>query len=310
MGYSPFLIAPFKTGLDLDQAPWMAPQDAFKEIINGHIHHGVLEKRSGFDIFGYMVSSPTAVINAITKADPAVVTTVDDPHGFSTGDQVVISGVQGMLQVNGGLFTITFIDSTSFSLDGIDSSTDDYDAYTAVGVVALHIANGETVRRMMGLFRRIDNDGTRDLVAFDTRRAAIFNGTSDAFDPLDTADIFTSNDDNFVWTDNYNFSGSVQNRLYFTNGRFHLVGPGPAFNVTDGLQFFDGLTSTTTRFLPIINPDFAATPLQGCKMLFAIRNRLLLLFTLEGGSEFPQRARWNKALTDPTLPDVWFDATG
>ena len=40
-----------------------------------------------------------------------------DPHGFSTGDRVVVSGVQGMTSAN-GTWTITVTDDTHFTLDG------------------------------------------------------------------------------------------------------------------------------------------------------------------------------------------------
>ncbi len=42
---------------------------------------------------------------------------VADPHGFTTGDRVVVSGVQGMTSAN-GTWTITVTDSTHFTLDG------------------------------------------------------------------------------------------------------------------------------------------------------------------------------------------------
>jgi hypothetical protein len=46
------LIAPFKTGLDTDTEPWLAPPDSFRDAENVHIKHGYLEKRSGYRLFG------------------------------------------------------------------------------------------------------------------------------------------------------------------------------------------------------------------------------------------------------------------
>ena len=50
------LIAPFKTGIDTDSEPWLAPTDSFRDAENVHIHHGYLEKRSGYRFFGTLES--------------------------------------------------------------------------------------------------------------------------------------------------------------------------------------------------------------------------------------------------------------
>lgn len=72
-----------------------------------------------------------ADIQSITLANPAVVTAPQ--NGLSTGQQVYLSGVNGMEEINGGPYTITVIDDNSFSLDDIDSSA--FTAYTSGGVV-------------------------------------------------------------------------------------------------------------------------------------------------------------------------------
>jgi hypothetical protein len=54
-------------------------------------------------------------ITGITKAGPPVVTVTS--HGYSTGDRVYISGIGGNLStLNGQIYTITKVDSNSFSL--------------------------------------------------------------------------------------------------------------------------------------------------------------------------------------------------
>lgn len=52
-------------------------------------------------------------------------------HGYNTGTQVYVDGVQGMTQLNGLYYYITVIDSNNFSLDGIDATA--YTAYTSGG---------------------------------------------------------------------------------------------------------------------------------------------------------------------------------
>ena len=61
-------------------------------------------------------------ISNITQANPAVVTTVESAHGLTTGDEIHITGVVGMTEVNDLTFTITNVDADEFSLDGEDST--------------------------------------------------------------------------------------------------------------------------------------------------------------------------------------------
>lgn len=67
-------------------------------------------------------------ITGITKANPGVVTCAG--HDLVTGDQIIISGVSGMTQVNGVTFTVTVIDVNSFSI-GVNTSS--YGAYVSGG---------------------------------------------------------------------------------------------------------------------------------------------------------------------------------
>jgi hypothetical protein len=68
-------------------------------------------------------------ISGATEADPCVITCTG--HGLSTGDKVRISGVNGMVELNGKIFTITVVDANSFSI-GVDSQA--YTTYTSGGV--------------------------------------------------------------------------------------------------------------------------------------------------------------------------------
>ncbi len=77
-------------------------------------------------------------ISGITAADPAVVT-VTSTATLTTGDTVTIDGIVGDMGtdgtngLNGNSYTVTVIDSTTFSLDGTDTSGL---TYTSGGVVA------------------------------------------------------------------------------------------------------------------------------------------------------------------------------
>lgn len=87
---------------------------------------------------GYVLE--TAVpITGITQASPGVVTAV--AHGYSTGDQLYISSVGGMTQINstvGKQYLAVVINANTFSLtdlDGTAINTTAYTAYTSGGNV-------------------------------------------------------------------------------------------------------------------------------------------------------------------------------
>jgi len=74
-------------------------------------------------------------ISAITKANPAVVTATG--HGYSNGDEVVISGVVGMTEVNGKRFLVANKATNTFELtdkDGTNINSSSFTTYTSGGV--------------------------------------------------------------------------------------------------------------------------------------------------------------------------------
>jgi hypothetical protein len=83
---------------------------------------------------GVIVNTPTT-ITGITNASPAVVH--DVAHGYSTGAEVFISGVQGMTQINGSYYIVTVIDADHYSLTDIYNNpidTTSYGVYTSGGI--------------------------------------------------------------------------------------------------------------------------------------------------------------------------------
>jgi hypothetical protein len=88
-------------------------------------------------------------ISGITKANPAVVTT-SSAHGYSAGDRVVIASVGGMTQVNGNTYVAANPTSTTFELQGVNSSG--YGTYTSGGTASRVNAYGvgQTTIRKLG----------------------------------------------------------------------------------------------------------------------------------------------------------------
>jgi hypothetical protein len=74
-------------------------------------------------------------ISGITAANPAVVTATS--HGYSNGDEVLISGVSGMTEVNGKRFLVADKTTNTFELqdkDGVDINSSAFTAYSSGGV--------------------------------------------------------------------------------------------------------------------------------------------------------------------------------
>ena len=78
---------------------------------------------------GAILTEATKTITAITKANPAVVTS--NGHGFSDGDRVFIKDVVGMVEVNNREFTVTSSTTNTFALSGVNSSA--FTTYSSAG---------------------------------------------------------------------------------------------------------------------------------------------------------------------------------
>ena len=71
-------------------------------------------------------------ITAITKANPGVVTSTS--HGFANGDQVNITEILGMTELNGRRFTVANQTANTFELSGEDTTS--HTTYSSAGVAA------------------------------------------------------------------------------------------------------------------------------------------------------------------------------
>lgn len=76
-------------------------------------------------------------ITGATQANPGVITVTS--HGFSNGDEVIITGVVGMTQLNGRNFVVANVTTNTFTLQDtfgvININTTSYGAYVSGGVV-------------------------------------------------------------------------------------------------------------------------------------------------------------------------------
>lgn len=90
------------------------------------------------DASHHRVYTPKTITGA-TQANPVVITSA--AHGFTNGQQVRISGVGGMTQLNGNIYTVANAAANTFELSGVNGLA--YGAYTSGGQ-ALRYSLSET----------------------------------------------------------------------------------------------------------------------------------------------------------------------
>lgn len=75
-------------------------------------------------------SSTAATVTGATQANPVVVTT-SAAHGYSNGDELFLSGVVGMTELNGRNFKVANVTGTTFELQDLNGTNVDSTGYTA-----------------------------------------------------------------------------------------------------------------------------------------------------------------------------------
>lgn len=127
------------------------------------------------------------------------------------------------------------------------------------------------------------SSGAKTLLAFDTLSAYTYSGSTQLWTQLTPTTIFGGSSTDYVWTANWQSTAiSNVNRLYFTNGR-------PLSGGVDGIYYFDGTAPTAvTSFTPATG----SSTVNGARLIFSMGQRLVLLYTTEDSTAYPQRARW------------------
>lgn len=273
MAYQAYPISNFATGLYDVRDPWLTPADGFPEMNNAYIRRGVIRKRKGYSQLGQFSHEVGTAITNITQADPGVVTT-SAAHGLSNGDTVWLYDVVGMTEVNGETYTVANVTATTFELSGTDTSG--FTAYGSAGSVGKFVTNSIT-----GLGNFVTSTGTETLVATDTKRFCIFNSTHEEFEDKSTSDVFT---------------GTASDLMHFANWKDKIY----MTNNVDRIMSWDGTTFDST--VDIDTDGDTNNDVTDCLLIFPYHERLVLLRTTEGGTVYPQRARWSK-IDDPTVWD-------
>lgn len=91
-----------------------------------------------YEWFAFEIAASGSTITGATQANPCVITAV--AHGFSNGDRVKITGVAGMTELNGRIFTVANKADDTFELNednGGNINSGGFGAYTSGGTATL-----------------------------------------------------------------------------------------------------------------------------------------------------------------------------
>ena len=173
-----------------------------------------------------------------------------------------------------------FTDNGDGTLTGDQTGTGTYDAATGEISVTFHDAPTGAIildyyfypgLPITGIFTYYDNVGGQELLIFDTRRVMMYDSTNACTIDLVGEDVFTGDESNLVWLDNWN------GVAYFTNHK-------------DALMQYDG---SDVEDVLVDTDDDDVSEMSNCLLCFNFKNRLVLLNTKETNA-YGQRARWSK----------------
>jgi len=297
-GYQPFLVASQRTGVSLGMDPWLIPQDAYVQAINGYNFRGVLKKRDGYSWFDSVPHTLPGIyqnIGGITNGPNSIVT-MTVPHGIVTPTfNVRFNGVTGLPSpgslpdINGQMWVATVTGANTYTINNAQAFGGAYVGGTGTASYFPHLP-------VVCIAVWIDEQNASTLMVLDTRRASIFDGTVECLIPMGVTDQFTGAEtDLFSW-ENY------RGKIYFTNNKdsMFVYGNGGTFLITAGLQ----------AFLPQYNGANAVTK---CLLIKAIGSKLCLFNTQENGVELFTRIRWCQDGQEPYpgtgVGNVWDQIT-
>ncbi len=283
-GYKPYLISNFRTGYSYEVEPWLLPKDAFKKLFNAYLYRGVINKRQGYTPF-------VRLAHAIE----------DESYGTGNGSDKTYTHSAFKTPIRSGSLVVagpgeTFIDNGDGTLTGSAGGTGTVDYTTGALSVTFFASPTGAITcdyyffpalPVLGIYTFYDSVGGSELLFFDTKRALKYDPSHFTTIDISGTDIFTGDDTNLVWLENWNGIS------YFTNGK-------------DRVKCFNGQDPVSNILLDT-NGD-GINDVETCALIFAFKNRLVLLRTIENGNICAQRARWGKQGGTDFTNDEYIDA--
>mgnify|MGYP000885748510 CR=1 FL=1 len=301
----PFPIVDFRSGIDLSRQAWIAPREAFAELVNCRVFRGRLEKRRGYERFSQLGTKQTDAIGALgstvysgtltkTPIFPDEASPSTYSVTFTDGTQVVKDNGSGVLTGDGtgtinyttGAYSVTFGAVTT----GAVTCTYEYRRE--------NFGSGDdNLNAVMGIYNFRPVDAAEVLLALDRRRIFAYDSTELRFEDIEGTDGWSQCTNQSF----YHFCPYLKN-LLIVNG-------------LDTCRYYDASSGTmkelATDWVTPANPGGGGYTrrVASALMAFMYAGRLVLLRTKEGSDTKHQRVRWSKIAPDFSV-STSFDANG
>ncbi len=287
MSYSSFLIANFATGYDRELQPWLLPNDAFTDLLDGYVYRGVVTKRDGYN--GYAIGEDSTytesrIVHHLASVAPAtgVINGVNKVFTFTFTTPVS----RGSITITGSapvqVVTDDGLGGFIGAIDPLGVNTINYTTGAATVTFLVAPAGASTVLAgydyfpglpVMGIMSYWPINNVRQMIVADTKYINRYNPATDRLEDITNTALNGTNSDFLGWV-NYAAANSDP-RLLFSN----LVNG-------DVIQQWDG--SNVTNYAALYN---GAPFVINARQMFNFSGRLVLVQTRETGVLFPKRIR-------------------
>lgn len=294
MTYTPYLIANYSTGVDIRLQPWLGPDDAQQELLDGFVYRGTMSKREGYNYFA------TGGRGGSTYRESRIVHTLSAVNmtGTINGMNTTFT-LAGTAQIARGSVTVTGSNPSQVLIDnglggftgpGIGNIIYTTGAISVTFTSAPAIAS--TVRvtysfmpanPVMMIANFITSTNIKELIVADTQYVNRYNSTLNILEDLPAATApYTGNKYQFFTWENY-ASATNTPRLLFCNNKDVIQ----QYDGTSVIDYVYSMLTTPTVAVPA--PDTVNT--LTCSWMAENKDRLILLRTTENGIVYPQRIR-------------------
>ena len=268
------------SGYQTNVKPWLLPDNAFAKLENAYVYRGRVRKRlgsvwTGYDQYG------SRLRYQLTNTDGS-------GNGSGTVPGVIFA-VGQQFTINNDIFTVNALGTPATLLSTNPSASMTYDTSTGAYTITTADANAEVffypATPVIGLAEYfVPATKSYQNIGFDTQFSYYYDDVAYSWVAITSGTAtWTSFDNQFFWTTNYNGTSPNTNYLWATN-----------FNATDGIRYFDGTTWTT----PTLTIDASSNTVLTALMVIQFKNRLILLNTIENISSTPteyfNRARYSE----------------
>lgn len=272
-----FLVAPFKSGLRDDQAPFLLPEDAYTRLNNAYILRGRLKKRFGSVLTGSTASS-LEYRNLSSRL--RVKLGVTDQGGDLTVSTIIQPAVGQMYSVGTALYTTNVAGSPiAVLLETVATLTATVNFTTKQLILVGAPANEDVYLYptvpVLG-FENYEKGPVNDHTTFAFDKFFAYKYDGDSWD-RNGAVLFKGGNDDLFWTTNWVGVTNDNIAMFVTN--FNVTDTGAPAATDDPMYYYDGTTWTNFSTPTIFNA--AGHYVASASMIASFKNRLLLFDTVE-----------------------------